>query len=134
MLVLKNGLLFDGSGAGPVRADLLVDGARIARIGAVDPPADCETIDCSALALAPGFIDLHSHSDLQVLEPERNEKVLQGVTTEVVGNCGFSPFPQGGHAHELCEFGGGILGQRDGWGWQSAREYLEAVAASGKNV
>jgi len=133
MLLLKNGSLYDGSGAQPVRGDVLIDGGRIAKIGNIDAPR-CRTVDCTGLAVAPGFIDLHSHSDLQVLESERTEKALQGVTTEVVGNCGFSPFPQGGHAHELCEFGGGILGRPDGWGWASAREYLQAVADSGKNV
>src|SRR5207245_1708021 len=85
-------------------------------------------------AVAPGFIDLHSHSDLQVLDGHRREKVLQGVTMEVVGNCGFSPFPQGSHAPELCEFGGGILGKRDGWGWPSAVDYLKSVESSGGPV
>lgn len=135
MLLLKNGSVFDGSGAEPVRADLLIDGSRIERIGSADgAPADCQIVDCSSLAVAPGFIDLHSHADLQVLEEERTEKARQGVTTEVVGNCGFSPFPQGGHAQDLCEFGGGILGQRDEWGWPSAKAYLDSVASLGKNV
>ena len=135
MLLLKNGSVFDGSGAEPIRADLLIDGNRIARIGPLNgTPADCRTLDCSNLAVAPGFIDLHSHADLQVLQAERTEKSHQGVTTEVVGNCGFSPFPQGGHAHDLCEFGGGILGQRDHWGWANATEYLDSAARLGKNV
>lgn len=132
-LLLKNGILYDGSGADPVPGDLLIDGGRIASIGVINAPL-CRTLDCTGLAVAPGFIDLHSHSDLQVLESERTEKVLQGVTTEVVGNCGFSPFPQGSHAHELCEFGGGILGRPAGWGWASAKAYLDTVAESGKNV
>ena len=127
--------MFDGSGAEPTRADVLIDGNRIARIGpALGKPADCRVVDCSNLAVAPGFIDLHSHADLQVLQEERTEKSHQGVTTEVVGNCGFSPFPQGGHAQDLCDFGGGILGQRDHWGWASAKEYLDSVARLGKNV
>ncbi len=133
-LLLQNGLLFDGSGLDSVRGNLLIDGDRIAQIGAIECQADWQRLDCSSLAVAPGFIDLHSHSDLQVLQEDRTEKVLQGVTTEVVGNCGFSPFPQGNHAHELCEFGGGILGQRDGWGWPSATEYLDAVERGAKNV
>jgi dihydroorotase/N-acyl-D-amino-acid deacylase len=129
MLLLKNGWLYDGSGAKPVRGDVLIDGSRIAKMGAADAPG-CLTMDCTGLAVTPGFIDLHSHSDLQALDGRRKEKAGQGVTTEVVGNCGFSPFPQGEHARELCEFGGGILGRPDGWGWASAGEYLKAVAES----
>ena len=49
-------------------------------------------MDCTGLSVSPGFIDAHSHSDLQVLEG-RTEKLQQGVTAEVVGNCGFSPYP-----------------------------------------
>lgn len=133
MLLLRNGTLYDGSGAEAVRGDLLIDGGRIAKIGESAAPA-CRSFDCTGLAVAPGFIDLHSHSDLQVLESERTEKALQGVTTEVVGNCGFSPFPHGAHAHELCEFGGGILGRPSGWGWASARAYLDEVAAASRHV
>ncbi|MGA2599874.1 MAG: D-aminoacylase, partial [Bryobacteraceae bacterium] len=88
MLLLQNGLLFDGSGLAPTRADLLIDGDRIAQIGVIECQVDWPRLDCSSLAVAPGFIDLHSHSDLQVLQEDRTEKVLQGVTTEVVGNCG----------------------------------------------
>jgi N-acyl-D-amino-acid deacylase len=126
---LEKVTIIDGSGAEPFVGDLRIDGGLIVEIAEREglPPAD-------GLVVAPGFIDLHSHSDLQVLDDERREKVLQGVTTEVVGNCGFSPFPHGGHAHELCEFGGGILGKRDGWGWASAAEYLKSVESSGGPV
>jgi dihydroorotase/N-acyl-D-amino-acid deacylase len=134
MLLLKDGLLFDGSGAEPVRGDVLIEGGRIARVGRVEKTGDMKEIDCTGLAIAPGFIDLHSHSDLQVLEYDRTEKSQQGVTTEVVGNCGFSPFPQGDHALELCEFGGGILGQPAGWGWKDARAYLDTVEQAARRV
>lgn len=126
MLALLNGLLFDGTGGAPVQGSILIDGDRIVDIGSPDLPPDCESIDCSGLAIAPGFIDLHSHSDLQVLE-DRMEKVKQGVTTEVVGNCGFSPFPQSGDPRTLHEFGAGILGRADNWGWATAKDYLEAA-------
>jgi dihydroorotase/N-acyl-D-amino-acid deacylase len=111
-----------------VSGSVLIDGNRIAAVGtAIPAPADCTAIDCSGMAIAPGFIDLHSHADLQVLE-NRMEKVKQGVTTEVVGNCGFSPFPHGGDTTALLEFGAGILGRPDGWGWASAKEYLDEIA------
>lgn len=126
MLLLRNGLLFDGSGAAAVRASVLIDGERIIEIGEKVSATDCAEIDCSGLAIAPGFIDLHSHLDLQVLE-DRPEKIRQGVTSEVVGNCGFSPFPFSGDADGLREFASGILGRTEGWGWSSASEYLRAV-------
>jgi dihydroorotase/N-acyl-D-amino-acid deacylase len=131
MIALTNGLVFDGTGAPPVPAGVLIDGERIAAIGSLPPGIPC--IDCSGLAVAPGFVDLHSHSDLQVLEG-RLEKVKQGVTTEVVGNCGFSPFPHSGDPAPLREFGAGILGRSDGWGWTRASEYLACLASSGGPV
>ena len=130
MLLFSNAQVFDGSGAPPFQASVLLDGARIAAITKDPPAVDCPIIDCQGLALAPGFIDLHSHSDLQVLEG-RTEKLHQGVTMEVVGNCGFSPFPYSGDAKPLVEFGAGILGRPSGWGWRDASAYLNALAQSG---
>ncbi len=89
-LLFRGGELADGAGRPPFAADLLVVDDAIAAVGRFDPPSDAMVIDCAGLTVAPGFIDGHSHSDLQVLE-DRPEKSLQGVTTEVVGNCGFSP-------------------------------------------
>jgi dihydroorotase/N-acyl-D-amino-acid deacylase len=72
---------------------------------------------------------VHSHSDLQVLE-NRTEKLLQGVTAEVVGNCGFSPYPLPEDPHVLREFANGILCGDDKWGWDSAADYLASARKS----
>jgi len=129
MLLLSNATVFDGTGQAPQRASILLDGKRIAAIGPNVSAADCQTMECQGLAVAPGFIDIHSHSDLQVIEG-RKEKLKQGVTLEVVGNCGFSPFPYSGDAAALREFGSGILGRTDEWGWPDAAAYLKALAES----
>jgi N-acyl-D-amino-acid deacylase len=94
-LLFRNALLVDGAGAEPRRGDLGVRAGRIAAVGAVPASAGAaRVIDAGGLALAPGFIDVHTHSDVSLLlEPAGESKVFQGVTTEVVGNCSFSAFP-----------------------------------------
>lgn len=124
-VLLTGGSVVDGSGTDPFPADVLLEGGRIAAVGRGHSP-DARRIDCTGMLVAPGFIDAHSHSDLQVLEG-RPEKVRQGVTTEVVGNCGFSAYPTGAHAAELREFANGIFCGNGAWGWASAREYLADV-------
>src|SRR5436190_2046183 len=120
-------MIFDGSGRLPVIGDVLIEDGRIAAVGErLEPPTAAEIVDCRGLAVAPGFIDLHSHSDLQVLE-NRTEKTLQGVTTEVVGNCGFSPYPCGSHASDVREFANGIFRGDERWAYATASDYFSEV-------
>src|SRR5947199_6356369 len=98
--LLKGGSVLDGSGSPAFIGDVLIEGDRIVETGTFAAPPDCQVIDCNGLTVAPGFIDGHSHSDLQALE-DRPEKLRQGVTTEVVGNCGFSPYPMCGDGQQL---------------------------------
>jgi len=128
-IVLSGGLLVDGTGAPPTAGDLLIGGDLIMEIGHFAKPSQVPTIDCSGLIVAPGFIDGHSHSDLQVLE-NRPEKIAQGVTTEVVGNCGFSAYPAPPNKGALVSFANGILGGSETWGWDSAKEYLTATRSA----
>jgi N-acyl-D-amino-acid deacylase len=91
-LAIRNGLVVDGTGAEPLRADVGVKGDRIAVIG--DVPEAAREIDAAGKVVAPGFIDIHSHSDFTLLvDPRAASAVHQGVTLEVVGNCGFGCFP-----------------------------------------
>ena len=92
MILLKNGTVIDGTGGEARAVSVLIEANKIKEVGQVAQRPDMEVIDCAGLAISPGFIDVHSHADLEVLQ-HRSEKVRQGVTSEVVGNCGFSLFP-----------------------------------------
>jgi N-acyl-D-amino-acid deacylase len=127
-IVLKGGTAIDGTGSPPSLGDVLISGPTIERVGIVEP-SEAQVIDCHGLAIAPGFIDSHSHSDLQVLE-SRPEKVAQGVTAEVVGNCGFSPYPLPSDRRLLHDFANGLFRGGTDWGWTSARAYLEQASHS----
>ena len=92
-LIIREVTLYDGTGAPPATADVAVDGDRIAAVGAVAGAARA-TLDGRGLALAPGFIDVHTHDDQIVLaKPSMLPKISQGVTSVVVGNCGISLAP-----------------------------------------
>ena len=124
-----NGILVDGAGGPPFPADILIERDRIVQIGQDLSAADAVRVDCRGLTLAPGFIDSHTHSDLQVVEG-RTDKLRQGVTTEVVGNCGFSAYPPAPDPAELRSFANGIFCGDDSWGWPSTEAYLRAIEAS----
>lgn len=129
LTLLQGGAIIDGTGKPRFRGDVLIEGDRIAEVGKLAVPPDAKVVDCKGMVVAPGFVDVHSHSDLQVIEGRR-EKLLQGVTTEVVGNCGFSAFPSPARRNLLHEFANGIFCGTGDWGWKSAREYLEAAQSS----
>ncbi|MCL2006782.1 MAG: D-aminoacylase [Treponema sp.] len=93
-LIIKNANLMDGSGSPAFKADLAVKGDSIVKIGDLSSAEAKESVDASGLTLAPGFIDLHTHSDMNLLiDGEAHSHILQGVTTVGVGNCGTSVAP-----------------------------------------
>ncbi len=92
-LVLRGGTLYDGSGGPGTSGDLAISDGRIVAMGHGIGPAK-RAIDVSGLAVAPGFIDIKTHSDFTLpINPTADSKVRQGVTTEVIGHCGFSVAP-----------------------------------------
>jgi N-acyl-D-aspartate/D-glutamate deacylase len=93
-ILIRGGTAIDGSGRPGERADVAVENGRIARIGR-DLPVDAErVIDAGGLAVTPGFIDIKTHSDFVLpINPKAESKVRQGVTTEIIGHCGFSVAP-----------------------------------------
>lgn len=92
-LLIRAALVFDGSDQPATRNDVAIRAGRIVAIGQLDGPAR-EVVDAAGRALAPGFIDVHTHDDLEVIRnPDMTSKLSQGVTTVVVGNCGISASP-----------------------------------------
>lgn len=93
-VVIKDGLVIDGTGASARMYDIGIKGDKIVCLGKIDPEQCASIINASGFIVSPGFIDIHSHSDfLWLLHPECNSKIYDGVTTEICGNCGSSPFP-----------------------------------------
>src|SRR5439155_834257 len=123
-LVIRGARVYDGTGGEPFDADIAVDGVRISAVGTVERKGDAE-LDARGLAVAPGFIDVHSHDDLAVLvEPEMPFKVCQGVTTDVVGNCGFGPAPYAAATRML---GGLMGGELELPAWDGHSGYLDLL-------
>src|SRR5579885_714281 len=94
-ILIKGELIIDGSGRPGAIGDVLVQGGRIAALGAsLSAPSAAKVIDANGLAVTPGFIDIKTHSDFTLpINPKAESKVRQGVTTEIIGHCGFSTAP-----------------------------------------
>ncbi len=130
--LIRDATVVDGSGADRYPADVLVDGARIAEIGAIGPVGHVDrVIDAAGRVLCPGFIDMHAHSDLQILTAsEHYAKISQGVTTELLGQDGLSYAPVDDDTLV------GMRRQLAGWNadpadldfsWRSVAEYLDRL-------
>lgn len=97
-LLIKNGILIDGSGAAARRADLAVVDGRIAAVGDLQEGPARETINANGRYVCPGFIDIHTHSDLTLaLDGRAFSSLAQGITTQIMGNCGVSAAPTRDH-------------------------------------
>jgi N-acyl-D-amino-acid deacylase len=132
-ILIRGGTVVDGTGQSAFKADVGVVDGRIRLIERdLQQEAD-RTIEAEGLHVAPGFIDPHTHSDLTLLVvPEAESKIRQGVTTEVVGNCGFSPAPLEGAAVDEVTTQAGRLDLDVPW--RTTAEYLERLRESGTAV
>ena len=93
-VVVKDGMIFDGTGAPRVRGDLGVSDGRITAMGRVDAAAASEVIDEAGMHVAPGFVDLHTHYDAQIFwDPYCTLSGWHGITSVAIGNCGFGFAP-----------------------------------------
>ena len=128
-LVIAGGLIVDGTGAPGFRGWVGVGGDRIAVVGhdGTEPPEAARTIDAAGAVVAPGFIDVHNHSDLSpFVLPEMPSVIRQGVTTVVVGNCGLSPWPLAGYP-EAVELAYADPTDHPVPSWQSFGDYLAEI-------
>ncbi len=127
---IRNVMIVDGSGTKPFPGNILLEDDKISRIGQKDVPADV-VIDGHGLYAVPGFIDTHSHSDLCVLtQPELRPKIMQGITTEVLGQDGISmaPLPEP-YISSWRKNLAGLDGDSDAidWHYHTTAAYLSAI-------
>ena len=93
-LLIRGGTVIDGTGSPAYVADIGITGDRITGIGSINSSNFADVIDADGLTVAPGFIDAHSHSDFTLLvDPRAVSSIMQGVTAEIVGNCGYGSCP-----------------------------------------
>jgi len=132
-LLLTGGRVVDGTGGPETAADVGVIDGRIVEVGALRDATTRRTVDISGLVVCPGFVDVHTHSDLTLLSSAAaHSKVRQGVTTEVVGNCGLgpAPLPDGMDVAELRTLVNHLdLDPAVPWSWHSFDIYLDTLAA-----
>ncbi len=137
-VLLSGGLVVDGTGAPARHADVLVSGGLIRAVDAGIQRHDVPVYDAAGQVICPGFVDIHTHSDLTLLsDPRALSKVHQGVTTEVVGNCGLgvAPTVAGADRHAIRQAVSYLdLDPDIEWSWQDVAGYLDRVSAAGPGV
>jgi len=127
--LLKNATIYDGTGSNPFNGNVLIDDGKIVEVGNIDD-VDAEIIDINGKALAPGFIDMHSHDDVAMfVYPDMDFKLMQGVTTNVNGNCGSGVIPHS--AADIVNWYPNLEGVPE---WSSYGEYSELVNKSKTSV
>jgi len=138
-LVIRGATVVDGLGHDPIRADVAVRDGRIAAIGEVGKDAS-EIVDAGGLALMPGIIDLHTHYDAQVTwDPTLSPSPSLGVTTAIMGNCGFGIVPSPPHLRDLIMRNLAVVEGMDldalragiDWRFQSFAEYMTMLRERG---
>ena len=137
-LVIRGGSVVDGTGAPARRADVALEGGRIAAIG--ERLTGTRTLDASGCVVAPGFIDIHTHYDAQVFwDPALTPSCFHGVTTVVAGNCGFSIAPTRPDQREVIartlenveDMNPATLAAGIPWDFETHPEYLASVGRRG---
>jgi len=136
-ILLRNGLLCDGTRNKPYVGDIAIKGGKITRIAAKIEDGAETVVDVQGLVVSPGFIDMHSHSDVSFLRDDRCEsKIYQGVTSEVVGQCGMTIYPcAAGHIEDMYTFAGTDLKfDKRYYTSYSLQEFIDKVQKNGKRM
>ena len=136
-LVIRGGMVVDGTGAPARRADVAIDGERIVAVGDVsDVGSARRTIDAEGRLVTPGWVDIHTHYDGQATwDPDLAPSSINGVTSLVMGNCGVGFAPARPDRHEWLigllegveDIPGTALNEGMTWGWESFGEYLDVL-------
>jgi N-acyl-D-amino-acid deacylase len=141
-LVIRGGLIVDGSGAEPFIGDVAIEADRIVAIGSV-PAKGREEIDATGRLVTPGFVDIHTHYDGQAIWSERlTPSSAHGVTTAVIGNCGVGFAPCRAEDHDLLvrvmegveDIPGVVMTEGLPWTWETFPQYLDALAARRRDI
>jgi N-acyl-D-aspartate/D-glutamate deacylase len=141
-IVIRGGLVVDGSGAPGRRGDVALVGGRIAAVGRVDGRG-AEEIDAGELVVAPGFVDPHTHMDAQVFWDDLGQdSCWHGVSTVVMGNCGFTLAPTRPDGHDLVvrnieraeDIAAEAMAAGLRWNWSTFAEYLDAIETTPKGL
>ena len=134
-LIVRNGRLLDGTGMPWALRDVAVRRGKIVKVGHVGRPKAAMEIDAAGKYLAPGFIDIHTHSDIGLLvENTAEAAVRQGVTTQVIGNCGDSPAPISEKYRELAVRRFTYYAKAQSWDWSTFGEYLALLEKPGLGI
>ncbi len=133
-LLIKNAKVVDGTCAPWYIADVAVKDGKIAKIGRISDSEAIKTVDAKRNVLAPGFIDIHSHSDFDILlHPLNESRILQGVTTELGGDCGLSPMPVHPDRVTLLKRYTGLSDKID-MDWTDMGGFLDHIEKAGTSV
>jgi N-acyl-D-amino-acid deacylase len=132
-ILIKDGLVVDGTGNPWFRSDVGVIGDRVEAVGLLKGASTERRIEAKGMVVAPGFIDIHSHSDFTVLlDPRVESKARQGVTTEVVGNCGTSAAPMNADVREYRKkYMSAQLGDDFEFNWETMDDYFKLINGRG---
>ena len=132
--LIKNVNIIDGKGSPSYNANLAILNDEIAYIGKEEKESK-QTLDCSGLYLCPGFIDIHSHTDAEMLKKNcSKEKLLQGITTDVSGNCGVGLFPLNEHKDLNINSTIPVLGLVEEVNWHDFESYKKVMQSKAMNT